>query len=242
MKRKVLIILGWICLWQILAAVIHNDILMVGPLQVLSALFHMAAEPSFWISVAATMSRIIAGFLLGTLAGVLLAWLAYEHDLIRDILQPAMLFLKAVPVVSFIVLILIWAGGVWLGFAISMIVVLPIVYVNVLEGLMNTNRNLLEMAQVFRLAKMTCIRKIYSRSVKPYFISALSLACGMAVKSGIAAEVIGQTRNTIGNGIYMSKVYLAIDQLFAWTFVILLLSWLFEKAVSILLAKAGKHL
>lgn len=73
MKRKVLIILGWICLWQILAAVIHNDILMVGPLQVLSALFHMAAEPSFWISVAATMSRIIAGFLLGTLAGVLLA-------------------------------------------------------------------------------------------------------------------------------------------------------------------------
>ena len=153
-----------------------------------------------------------------------------------------MLFLKAVPVVSFIVLILIWAGGVWLGFAISIIVVLPIVYVNVLEGLMNTDRNLLEMAQVFRLAKMTCIRKIYSRSVKPYFISALSLACGMAVKSGIAAEVIGQTRNTIGNGIYMSKVYLAIDQLFAWTFVILLLSWLFEKAVSILLAKAGKHL
>ena len=153
-----------------------------------------------------------------------------------------MLFLKAVPVVSFIVLILIWAGGVWLGFAISMIVVLPIVYVNVLEGLMNTDKNLLEMAKVFRMAKMTCIRKIYSRSVRPYFVSALSLACGMAVKSGIAAEVIGQSRNTIGNGIYMSKVYLAIDQLFAWTFVILLLSWLFEKAVSLLLAKAGKRL
>ena len=131
MKRKVLIILGWICLWQILASVIHNDILMVGPLQVVSALFSMVQETSFWISVIATMSRIIAGFLLGTLAGVLLAWLAYEHELIRDILQPAMLFLKAVPVVSFIVLILIWAGGIWLGFAISMIVVLPIVYVNV---------------------------------------------------------------------------------------------------------------
>ena len=108
MKRKVLIILGWVCLWQLLAAVIHNDILMVGPLQVLSALFSMVRQPSFWISIISTMTRIIAGFLAGTMLGILLSWLAYEHSLVREILQPLMLFLKAVPVVSFIVLILIF--------------------------------------------------------------------------------------------------------------------------------------
>lgn len=242
MKRKALIILGWICLWQILAAVIHNDILIVGPFQVLSALFHMVQQPSFWLSVAVSMSRIVGGFLAGTVLGILLAWLAYERKIIREILQPLMLFLKAVPVVSFIVLILIWAGGSWLAFFISMIVVMPIVYVNVLEGLNNTDRDLLEMAQVYRLPKLVCLRSIYSRSVRPYLEGALSLACGMAVKSGIAAEVIGQMRNTIGNGIYVSKVFLAIDELFAWTFMILILSWLFEKAVSIILRKAGQHL
>ena len=242
MKRKVLIILGWICLWQILAAVIHNEILMVGPLQVLSALFRMVQEPSFWLSIAATMSRIIGGFLAGCVLGIVLAWLAYENDLISDILQPMMLFLKAVPVVSFIVLILIWAGGKWLSFWISMIVVMPIIYVNVLEGLQNTPVELLEMAKVFRMPKMTELKAIYGRSVRPYLDSALSLSCGMAVKSGIAAEVIGQTRNTIGNGIYISKVFLSIDELFAWTFVILILSWLFEKAVALLAEKAGGSL
>ena len=242
MKRKVLIILGWVCLWQLLAAVIHNDILMVGPLQVLSALFSMVRQPSFWISIISTMTRIIAGFLAGTILGILLSWPAYEHSLVREILQPLMLFLKAVPVVSFIVLILIWAGGKWLAFLISMIVVMPIVYVNVLEGLTNTPAGLLEMAQVFRIPKKTVVRRIYSRSVRPYLVSALSLACGMAVKSGIAAEVVGQVRNTIGNGVYMSKVFLAIDELFAWTFMILVLSWLFEKAVTVLLEKAGKRL
>lgn len=242
MKRKALIILGWICLWQILAAVIHNDILIVGPFQVLSALFHMVQQPSFWLSVAVSMSRIVGGFLAGTVLGILLAWLAYERKIIREILQPLMLFLKAVPVVSFIVLILIWAGGSWLAFFISMIVVMPIVYVNVLEGLDNTDRDLLEMAQVYRLPKLVRLRSIYSRSVRPYLEGALSLACGMAVKSGIAAEVIGQMRNTIGNGIYVSKVFLAIDELFAWTFMILILSWLFEKAVSVILRKAGQHL
>lgn len=242
MKRKVLIILGWVCLWQLVAAVIHNNVLMVGPLQVLSALFSMVQQSSFWISILSTMLRIISGFLVGTLLGIVLSWLAYEHSLIREILQPMMLFLKAVPVASFIVLILIWAGGAWLSFLISMIVVMPIVYVNVLEGLVNTPGSLLEMAQVFRMPKKTVIRRIYSRSVRPYLVSALSLACGMAVKSGIAAEVVGQVRNTIGNGLYMSKVFLAIDELFAWTAVILALSRLFEKAVSLMLQKAGERL
>ncbi len=242
MKRKVLIILGWVCLWQLLAAAVHNNVLMVGPLQVLSALFSMIQQSLFWISILATMLRIISGFLVGTLLAAVLSWLAYEHTLVREILQPLMLFLKAVPVASFIVLILIWAGGKWLSFCISLIVVLPIVYGNVLEGLINTPVNLLEMAQVFRMPKKTVIRRIYSRSVRPYLVSALSLACGMAVKSGIAAEVVGQVRNTIGNGLYMSKVFLAIDELFAWTAVILVLSWLFEKAVAVLLEKAGKRL
>lgn len=238
MKKKVLIILGWILIWQLGAILVNNKILLVGPLQVLSALFFMVQKVSFWTSLFFTMSRIILGTFTGMVLGVILAWASYQKPLIRDILQPAVLFLKAVPVVSFIVLILIAFGNTVLSLFISLIVVFPIFYINTLEGLEHTDEKMLELAQVFEIKTIAKMKVIYFRSVYPYILSALELACGMAIKSGIAAEVIGQARNTIGNGIYQSKIYFSTDELLAWTFVVLLISWLYEKILLYIFRKA----
>ncbi len=238
MKKKVLIILGWILIWQLGAILVNNKILLVGPLQVLSALFFMVQKVSFWTSLFFTMSRIILGTFTGMVLGVILAWASYQKPLIRDILQPAVLFLKAVPVVSFIVLILIAFGNTVLSLFISLIVVFPIFYINTLEGLEHTDGKMLELAQVFEIKTIAKMKVIYFRSVYPYILSALELACGMAIKSGIAAEVIGQARNTIGNGIYQSKIYFSTDELLAWTFVVLLISWLYEKILLYIFRKA----
>lgn len=237
MKKKVLIILGWILVWQIGAILVNNKILLVGPLQVLSALFFMLQKSAFWTSLTFTMSRIILGTIAGMLSGILFAWISYQKPLIKDILQPVVLFLKAVPVVSFIVLILIAFGNTILSLLISLIVVFPIFYINTLEGLLHTDIKMLELAEVFEIKPLSKIKVIYFRSVYPYLLSALELACGMAIKSGIAAEVIGQARNTIGNNIYQSKIYFSTDELLAWTFVVLLLSWLYEKILLILFRK-----
>ncbi len=238
MKKKVLIILGWILIWQLGAILVNNKILLVGPLQVLSALFFMVQKVSFWTSLFFTMSRIILGTFTGMVLGVILAWASYQKPLIRDILQPVVLFLKAVPVVSFIVLILIAFGNTVLSLFISLIVVFPIFYINTLEGLEHTDGKMLELAQVFEIKTIAKMKVIYFRSVYPYILSALELACGMAIKSGIAAEVIGQARNTIGNGIYQSKIYFSTDELLAWTFVVLLISWLYEKILLYIFRKA----
>ena len=238
MKKKVLIILGWILIWQLGAILVNNKILLVGPLQVLSALFFMVQKVSFWTSLFFTMSRIILGTFTGMVLGVILAWASYQKPLIRDILQPVILFLKAVPVVSFIVLILIAFGNTVLSLFISLIVVFPIFYINTLEGLEHTDGKMLELAQVFEIKTIAKMKVIYFRSVYPYILSALELACGMAIKSGIAAEVIGQARNTIGNGIYQSKIYFSTDELLAWTFVVLLISWLYEKILLYIFRKA----
>ena len=59
----------------------------------------------------------------------------------------------------------------------------------------------------------------------------------MAFKSGIAAEVIGRPLQSIGNGLYLSKISLATADLFAWTFCAVILAYLFEKAVSLILKR-----
>ena len=118
---------------------------------------------------------------------------------------------------------------------------LPIL--NVLEGIRQTDRSLLEMAQVFRVPFPRVLRSIYVPQVLPYFRSAISVALGLCWKSGTAAEVIGLSSGTIGERLYTAKVYFETPDLFAWTAVIVCISALFEKlfllAVDKLTEKVG---
>lgn len=64
----------------------------------------------------------------------------------------------------------------------------------------------------------------------------------MSWKSGVAAEVIGIPSHSIGENLYMAKIYLDTSGLFAWTLVIILVSSLFEKLFLGMLALVRKLL
>ena len=68
--------------------------------------------------------------------------------------------------------------------------------------------------------------------VLPYFLSACRLSLGMCWKAGVAAEVIGVSSGSIGEKLYNAKIYLNIPDLFAWTIVIIVISFVFEICVA----------
>ena len=107
--------------------------------------------------------------------------------------------------------------------------VLPVIYTNVLGGIRSTDDKLLEMARVFNIPVWKRIRYIYVSQVLPFFRSACSVALGLCWKSGIAAEVIGIPKGSIGEKLYNAKIYLDTPDLFAWTLVIVLISLAFER-------------
>ena len=137
--------------------------------------------------------------------------------------------LKAVPVASFVIILLIWAGNRMLSLYISALVALPLLYLNTLSGLKATDPKLLEMATVFHMPTLRRLRFIYLPALFPYLYSAFQTALGMAWKSGVAAEVIGQPLGSMGNGLYNAKIYLETGELLSWTIAIILISYLFER-------------
>ena len=120
--------------------------------------------------------------------------------------------------------------------------VFPIVYTNVLKGIDETDRDLLEMAGSYHAGKLKCIRYIYVPSVLPYFLSSLSIALGLAWKSGIAAEVIGLPSGSIGERVYEAKIYLSTPDLFAWTVTVIVMAFLFERFFLFLSSMVARRL
>ncbi len=120
--------------------------------------------------------------------------------------------------------------------------VLPIIYTNVLGGIQSVDRQLLEMAQVFRIPRLRVARYIYLPQIMPCFYSACSVSLGLSWKAGAAAEVIGMPRGSVGERLQQAKVYLDTPDLFAWTLVIVALSLGFEKLVLALIVKCAARL
>ncbi len=239
--RKAAVILFWLILWQAGSILIDNSIIFVGPLDMARALIAQVPSLGFWKTIAYSFGKISLGFLSAFFLGILLGSGGYRIPLLRELLEPVILLMKSIPVASFVILALIWIGSRQLSVFISFLVVFPIIYVNTIAGLESTDKKLLEMAAVFRVSTWRRIRFIYLPALLPYLISGCKVALGMSWKSGIAAEVIGVPASSIGEKLYMAKIYLSTADLFAWTFVIIIISAVFEHVFLFLLRKAAER-
>ncbi len=241
-KIKLWAVAVLIIIWQIAAVIIDQKIFIVSPLEVIKKLYELFFTSSFWLAIGYSFFRITLGFFIGVITAIILAMLSAKYNFIRDLLSPFMLTIKSVPVVSFVILSLIWFSSENLATLICFLMVLPIVYTGVLEGILHTDENLLEMAKVFRMNTIKKIRYIYFFEVFPFFISAIKVSLGLAWKSGIAAEVIGIPNNSIGEHLFNAKIFLDTASLFAWTMVIVIISASFEKLFFFLLNKLFKFM
>lgn len=238
-------VLFWLLVWQgaamaMDAAFPHGNLLLPSPLSALARLGALAVTGAFWRAVGWSAGRILGGFLLSCLLAVALAILAFRRRWVRELLAPLMAAVKTVPVVSFIILALVWFNSRSLSVLISGLMVLPVVYGNVLTGIGQADRELLEMARVFGVPPGRQALGIYLPAVLPYFRSACALGLGLCWKAGIAAEVIGLPDGSLGERLYTAKVYFQTADLFAWTTVIVAASVVFEKLFLLVVDAFGR--
>lgn len=241
-KAFSLAVVFWLLLWQGVAMLVGEKILLASPLETLQALFSLSLTGTFWTSAFFSLGRILSGFLGAVCLACLLAGLSARLHSVSLLLAPLFSALRSIPVASFVIVALIWVPSQQLSVLISFLIAMPILYAGILCGIESTDSQLLEMAQVFGMGNKRRLFYLYIPAVFPYFQNAAVVAIGLAWKSGIAAEVIGIPGGSIGEKLYRAKVYLNTPDLFAWTIVIVLLSLLCEKMFKLLLAGVRKRI
>ncbi|MCQ2525833.1 MAG: ABC transporter permease subunit [Lachnospiraceae bacterium] len=218
-------------LWQVLAIVIKQPILIVTPLSVIKRLGTIWLEAGFWSSIGFSMLRILVGFFAGLILGILFAIVSSKSKLAEALLWPYMVTVRSVPVASIVVICLIWLSSANLSAFISFLIVIPVIYQNVLTGIRSKDKELEEAAMVSGATGFQRFRYVTLPQIAPHLLSACTVTVGMAWKAGIAAEIIGTPKGSIGQQLYLSKIYLDTDDLLAWTVVLVILSIICEKLI-----------
>lgn len=244
--RVVIPLAFWLGVWQLGAVFMdwrtggYGSLLLPGPGEVAGRLIALAAEPAFWQAAGMSLVRIFAGFALGAVIGTAAAVATAAFVPADWVLTPAVKVVRAVPVASFIVLVLLWAPTTGVVPAIvSALMVLPVLWGNVGKGISQTDHKLLELARAYRFGRGKTLRLVYIPSVLPYFASGCATALGLAWKAGVAAEVLCLPKLAIGTRLYRAKITMETPDLFAWTVTVVVLSFVLERAVGALLRRIG---
>lgn len=240
--RSLLVLGFWVAVWQVTALVVGQDLLLAFPTAVLDRLADLMVTGGFWATVAHSLVRITTGFLLAVAVGVAGAVLAARSRLVDATVTPLVTAVRSTPVVSFIILVLMWTDTGRLAVVISFVMVVPIMYTNALEGIRQRDGALLEMARVFRVPLVRRLPAVDLPAVLPFLVAGCRTGVGLAWKSGVAAEMIGLPQGSIGERLYEAKLFLSSADLFAWTVVVIVVAFTLERLVVALLGRAQRRL
>lgn len=234
--KIILIALFWLGIWEI-ASLIIGPIFFPSPIDVIIRIFELIKTGDFFIDVLYSLGRVGLGIVIAIVLGSVTALLCSFHHIAYEIISPLVSIIKSTPVASFIILIWIFIGNNATPVVISALMVFPIVFTNLYQGMKSVDIGLLEVCRLYKIPRKKMIKSLYIPTITPYFISSLLSSIGLGWKAGIAAEVLCVPLRSIGKAIFESKQYLNYADLFAWTATVIILSFIFEVLLTKLLKK-----
>lgn len=229
-KAEIMGITTILLVWQI-ASLTSGNALLPSPFETIVKTKDVILSSKFLNAVTFTTLRGLSGFFISAILGISLGYLSGRSRFFERFNRPSLNIIKATPVMSIIILLIIWFDSNVIPVVVSFLVSYPIVYSNVLQGTRAIDKNLVEMADVYNISHKNIFIHIYVPGVAPYILAGLSTAMGIGWKAVIAAEVLLQPRYSIGVGLIISKQNLDFAMVFSWTLVAVLLSHFFEKLI-----------
>lgn len=220
-------------IWKVSALIIGADIILPPPEVVLKSLIKITFSKGFWIKLSYTFLRGILGFSLSYISGIIVGVMAGIFPRFRAFVFPIITVIRSTPVIAVILLALIWFNVNYVPVFVAFLMAFPIVCGNIIEGLTTVDKNLIQMAEVYKIPLKKQIIHIYIPSIVPFIIAGASLSLGVVWKVIVAAEVLSQPKWGIGTSLNEAKSFLITEEVFAWTIVAILLSsiseYIFEK-------------
>jgi len=235
MKRIVLTCLSILLIpvaWQLLSWQMAQPQLIPSFPDLIRALFRLVYSPGFLVSIGTTCLRACVGLLLSLAAASITAFLLNRSEAIRFLFMPWLSLLRSVPVISFILLALIFLNPEMIPLLIAFLTMYPLLTENLLKGLMNRRDSWKILARQFHLNAWNRLFQINYPQLKPYLFSGLASAVGFGWRAIIMGEVLSQCVDGIGKRMKEAQVFIDVPELIAWTLVAIVLSWLTDKLIS----------
>lgn len=224
----------FIALWYAAAVIVDAEIILPKPSVVLSNLIELLGVKAFWAAVSGTLARSLASFGISLGLALVLAVCGFLLPPLYRALSPIVTIARATPTMSIILLAIIWLTSQTSPILIACLIVFPMLYSGIYSALTEIDNGLINMAKIYKVSARDIVMRLYIPNILPSVLDSVRSAVSLNVKIIIAAEVLAQTRQSMGNTMQISRVMLDTASLLAWTAVAIIISYILELVVALI--------
>jgi len=217
-----------ITLWFLLYIMINHDLILPSPIAVFRRFFEILFSFNAIFVIFSTLIRLLLAIFISAAIGIIFALISYFRPLFGQFMKPYVTILRTIPVISIVVILLIILGYAWTPYAITFFMVFPIIYQAVYQGLHEINHELLDVIKLEEKHMIFMIFGFYLPQIKSHIFLSFLQSFSLGLKVLVMAEYLSQTKQSIGNEIYLAKVNLLYQDVFAWTIVLIVIAVLIE--------------
>jgi NitT/TauT family transport system permease protein len=226
-----MVLCGLIATWQVCISALHiSATILPSPVRVVQTAY--ALGPLLLRDIYVTLYEVLAGFFLGNVLAVCLAYVISRWVLAERAIYPFLLLSQTVPVLAIAPLLVIWFGT---GIATKVIVVAVVCFfptaVNLVEGLKSTDPDLLALLRLATSSRWVAFIKIEFPNSLPYLFAGLEISVATAVVGAIVGEWVGATEG-LGYLILYGGATLRTDMMFVGVVATVLLGIALYSAVA----------
>lgn len=210
-----------LCIWQAAAVLVHDELSVPTIQQVIVKMGEIIADKDFLLVIFSTVGRTFLSFLLGLAAALIFGMISGLNKTIYQVVYPIISIFRSVPTMSIIIIALLWLGQGKAPVFIGFVIVFPLIFSIVVEGIREVDNRYIELAQCYKISMQSRIRDIYLPSIKAAVLAGMRSTMGLNFKVMIAAEVLGQPQYAVGTMIMMEKRYLDMAGVFGWSIILI---------------------
>jgi ABC-type nitrate/sulfonate/bicarbonate transport system permease component len=223
---------GVIWAWQLLAdARVISPVFFPSPTRTFAALSAMEARGDLWKPMAATALRMFYGWVLASLAGVLLGAAIARSGPVRAYLEPLLEFLRPLPASAIIPPAILFLGLTSkMAVAVISFGALWPVLLGAYHGFRSVDPQLLEMATALRMGAGAFLWKVALPSALPDIFSGVRVSLAIALILAVVTEM-QSAQSGLGFNILMAQRSFRSPELYAGIVVLGVLGLLTNQAL-----------
>lgn len=212
----------------IASSIMNNSIILPKPNEVFISLFNLLGKGTTYKYIGNTLLSLLISLLISFIIGLVLGVLAGIYENVRIFLKPWITIMRSFPLAAIIILILIIAGFKNTPYIVTTLVLAPIIYEAVSNGIINIDQNLIDTYRIESKINLNIIIRVYLPLITSSLKAAFTSAVGLGIKVLIMAEFLAGSSNSLGYAIKPAADNLNYAEVYAYCIIIIVIVLIVE--------------
>jgi NitT/TauT family transport system permease protein len=218
--------------WILLDLIVDNSLLLPRPQDVLQALGRIITDKDAIFAIFLSLIRLLISLIVAFIFGFGFGIISGLKSSFASYLNPIVTVLRTIPVISITVIVLIVLGFSLTPYLITFLMLFPLIYQGVFGAIKNIDQELIDVYRLEDNHIFTQITHCYIPLISTGIRTSLLQSLGLGIKVLVMAEYLAQTKNSIGNYLYLAKTNIEFANVFAWTLILIIIALIFEMLIN----------